>query len=99
MPRQVFFNFRSLPNFSITFGVLLDSAPSIAVCCLSQRGPHTTEWAPLSPLFSLLSPSLPPLLLLLLLLFVSLLFSGSVTNVAKTQNCPFLEGFPVSGVE
>ena len=51
MPRQVFFNFRSLPNFSITFGVLLDSAPSIAVCCLSERGPHTTEWAPLlSPL-------------------------------------------------
>ena len=98
MPRQVFFNFRSLPNFSITFGVLLDSAPSIAVCCLSQRGPHTTEWAPLSPLLSLLL-SLPPLLLLLLLLFVSLLFSGSVTYSAKTQNYPFLESFPVSGVE
>ena len=73
--------------------------PSLSVASPSAAlTPLNGPLSVLSPLSSL-SSSLPTLLLLLLLLFVSLLFSGSVTYSAKTQNCPFLESFPVSGVE
>ena len=73
--------------------------PSLSVASPSAAlTPLNGPLSVLSPLSSL-SSSLPTLLLLLLLLFVSLLFSGSVTYSAKTQNYPFLENFPVSGVE